>query len=102
MKQSDLSIAKIYKDALIDLGLPIINLYIFGSRATGRANKWSDLDICVVCPLFTSDRQANRSLLLSVSRPISEDIEPHPMTQDDLADRFNPLANEIRKFGVAV
>lgn len=102
MNQSDLSIAKTYKDALIDLGLPISNFYVFGSRATGHANKWSDLDICVVCQLFSSDRQANRSLLLSVSRPISEDIEPHPMTQEDLADRFNSLANEVRKYGVAV
>jgi len=102
MSQKDLDIAKQYKQALIELGLPVSEVYAFGSRISGHANKWSDLDICVVSPLFSFDRQANRSLLLNVSRKVSDDIEPHPMTFEDLYDKFNPLANEIRKNGVIV
>ncbi len=102
MNDIDLELARKYKEALVELGLPVNMVYVFGSRVTGTANKWSDLDVCVVSPLFSSDRQSDRSFLLNISRKVSEEIEPHPMTKEDLNNKFNPLANEIRKHGIPI
>lgn len=102
MTTRDVEIAKTFKELLIDLGLPIDKVIIFGSRAKGTSNKWSDLDICVVSPLFDVDRQAERSLLTNVSRRVSDEIEPHPLTTQELNNKFNPLANEIRKSGILI
>lgn len=31
---------------------PIRNMYFFGSRANGKAHKWSDIDLIIVSPKF--------------------------------------------------
>lgn len=102
MQRKDFDIAKKYKKSLLDLGIPIDEVIVFGSRAMGTAHTWSDLDICVLSPLFDVDRFSERSLLTNIGKRISVDIEPHPMTKEELNNKFNPLANEIRKHGVVV
>lgn len=102
MSTQDIETVRKYRDVLIDLGLPINKVVVFGSRAVGKGNKWSDLDVCIVSPLFDVDRQAERSFLINVSRKVSDDIEPHPMTERELDNKFNPLANEIKKYGITI
>ena len=43
------------------LDIPISKLYLFGSRAYGKPNKHSDVDLLVVSPQFTSKRRLARS-----------------------------------------
>lgn len=91
-----------YKNQLTSLGVPVTKIIIFGSQVKGTPNKWSDLDVCVISPAFGVDRLSERVLLTKISRGISEEIEPHPMSPADLADKFNPLSTEIRTYGVEV
>jgi len=93
---------KEYKDELLLSGITIDKIIIFGSQAKGTANKWSDLDVCVVSPTFGHDSLAERVMLTKIGHKISDDIEPHPMNLSELNDKFNPLANEIRNYGIEV
>jgi len=102
LDQKKIEIVKRYKDELIELGIPVNNLIVFGSHVKGTQNKWSDLDVCVVSPIFGVDRLSERVLLTRISRNISDNIEPHPMCQKDLDDKFSPLSNEIRSYGVKI
>jgi len=40
-----------FLDKLRSTGITISKAYIFRSYATGRADKWSDIDIAIVSPL---------------------------------------------------
>ncbi|KKU03362.1 MAG: hypothetical protein UX06_C0042G0003 [Candidatus Giovannonibacteria bacterium GW2011_GWA2_45_21] len=97
-----IEIVRKYKDQLTDLGIPVTKIIIFGSQVKGTPNKWSDLDVCVISPVFGVNRLSERVLLTKISRDISDEIEPHPMSPADLNDKFSPLSNEIRAYGVEV
>lgn len=99
---SKINIVKEFKDELISSGINIDKIIIFGSQVKGTANKWSDLDVCVVSPIFGHDRLSERVMLAKIGHKVSDDIEPHPMNLSELNDKFNPLANEIRNYGVEV
>lgn len=99
---SKINVVKEFKDELISSGINIDKIIIFGSQAKGTANKWSDLDVCVVSPSFGHDRLSERVMLAKIGHKVSDDIEPHPMNLSELNDKFNPLANEIRNYGVEV
>lgn len=77
-------------------------IIVFGSRVKGNPHKWSDLDVCVVSPLFDVDRIAERVFLMDIGDMVSNEIEPHPMTLESLNDKYDRLANEIKKYGVEV
>lgn len=97
-----IEIVKKYKNELIELGIPVDSVFIFGSHVKGTQKKWSDLDVCVVSPIFGVDRLSERVLLSRISRNVSDDIEPHPMSPKDLDDKFSPLSNEIRSYGLKI
>jgi len=102
MKKTDLKIAQQYTEALMNSGINIQEVYLFGSRVSGKARRWSDLDTCVVSPEFGKDRLAERVTLLKLGRDISPLIEPHPFSLEDFADEENPLAQEIQRTGVRI
>ena len=83
-------------------GIPINAAYVFGSQAKGTAQPWSDIDVCVVSKTFGHNRYDERLKLLKLTDQRTIDIEPHPYSPDDLKFALDPLASEIRKFGIAV
>lgn len=91
-----------YRQILENAGLPVESLIIFGSQAKGIAKEWSDIDLCVVSKRFGKDRHDERIFLMRYIDNQSLDIEPHPYHPNDLKDRWDPLAAEIRKYGITV
>lgn len=83
-------------------GIPVEAAYIFGSRVKGREYRGSDLDTCVVSRKFGKDRIKERVRLMLLSERISDLIEPHPYSLQDFADRFDPLAAEIKRTGIKI
>jgi uncharacterized protein len=66
-----------YLLALKERGITVSFGVIFGSQATGKAHKWSDIDLLVVSPRF--DRRRNRrdiDLLWHVAIRTDTRIEP--------------------------
>lgn len=100
MDSVDLELVKKYKAHLTKFGIPVEKVYAFGSRVRGDYRESSDLDVCVVSSIFGVDRQGARVLLMSLADGVFSIIEPHPMSQKELADKFNPLSTEIRAYGV--
>ena len=81
--------------------VPIERAYLFGSWATGKQHKWSDIDIAVVSPKFTDWFKKTRLL----TRPIGSDfadVEPHGFHPRDFKPEESPVVEEILKHGVRI
>lgn len=81
-------------------GIPVENVIMFGSFATGKPHSWSDLDLCVVSRTF-GERPLHESMeLAALATRVDSLIEPHPYHPDALLNRYDPLATEIRAHGI--
>jgi predicted nucleotidyltransferase len=89
---------KQYISLLKDQHIPVLQAYLFGSYATGRADDWSDIDLAIVTDTFIGDGFDFRFLLTKLARTIDPDIEPHPYLISDF-NESNPVAGEILKSG---
>ena len=81
-------------------GLSVSRAYLFGSHARGNTHKWSDVDVCVVSPLFKTEDPL--SYLWTRRRRIDVDnsIEPVGFTPEEFNAKIpSPLVAEIRKHG---
>jgi predicted nucleotidyltransferase len=66
-----------YVRALAKRGVKVPFVVIFGSQATGRTHKWSDIDLVVVSPKFDRARRLKDTLLLwEVAAETDARIEP--------------------------
>ena len=93
-----LEAAKRFLSALQQRNVRVERAYLYGSFVSGRADKWSDIDVAVVMPSFDGDGFDFKLTLMRIARDIDPCLEPHPF----LADEFNadfPPAAEILKTG---
>lgn len=77
-------------------------IYLFGSYAQGKANKWSDIDVAVVSDKLKKDWWKNEMLLSHLSLDIDTRIEPHGFTVKDFQNECDPMVYEIKKTGIRV
>jgi len=68
-------------------------IVLFGSYVDGIPHEWSDVDIAVVINGFKGDWLETASLLCSLTRRVSIDIEPHLL--DETKDRSGFLKHVI-------
>lgn len=94
-------IIKRYIQILKTDGFKIVSVYLFGSAAHGKTNKYSDIDVAVIAQKqgnFWKDRQR-----LSVAGlQVDNRIESHFFSKKDFSDINNPLVYEIRKTGIKI
>lgn len=83
-------------------GIPYEKLIVFGSHAKGNAKSWSDIDVCVVSDELRQDRFTERVRLMKLLDDSTIDIEPHPYNPQGLSERWDPLINEIRRYGILI
>lgn len=88
-----------YKAVLTKAGIPVTQMVLFGSYAKGNPKAWSDVDVCVVSPIFGKNGYDEMVRLKLLTSGIDEMIEPHPYHPKDLANPYDPLAFEIRTYG---
>lgn len=92
-----------YLDILKKDSLPINKVILFGSFASGSQRKWSDIDLCVVSPKFKNSFEASQYLWKKRKIfDLNYTIEPVGFTLKDFNDKYDSLANEIRRTGVEV
>ena len=96
------NIAKEYADKLKAEGYPFSAIYLFGSYAQGRANKWSDIDIAVISDKLKRNWWKNEILLSHLSLEVDLRIEPHGFTIEDFKNEYDPIVYEIKKTGVKI
>jgi len=69
---------------LLRQSLRIDAIYLFGSYATGKANRDSDIDLLVVSPDFSDDLIENQLQLMRTRRQVDYRIEPHHVLSNEL------------------
>ena len=102
LKPSIIKLVKDYGQDIASKGINWDQLIIFGSHAKGTPHKWSDIDVCVVSDKFSNNRFDNRLLLMHNRSKKFLSIEPHPFLSTELNEKFDPLAAEIRQFGIKI
>ena len=83
-------------------GFKMEQAIVFGSWAKGSQKAWSDIDLCLVSKKFKGDTFDQSVKLASLAHELGFFIEPHLYYPTDLKDKFDPLAEEIRKHGILV
>jgi uncharacterized protein len=90
-----------YLRALQDQGIEVHFGIIFGSRAKGNADEWSDIDLLIVSPRFDhmSDRK-DVDMLWHLAARVDSRIEPIPCGKLQWeADHANPIVELSRREG---
>jgi len=75
--------------------------YLYGSQANGTSSEWSDIDLAVVSPDFSTSPFEERLALMRLAAQIDDRIEPHPFTPESFRPE-DPLVGEIRRTGVRI
>jgi len=78
------------------------HIYLFGSYAKGKANKWSDIDIAVISDEIDKDWDESRKRLWKLTRGVDSRLEPHGFSKKDFGNNWHPMVNEIKKTGIRV
>ena len=60
-------------------------IVLFGSYVNGKQHEWSDIDIAVIVNNFQGNWLETASMLCSLTRRVSIDIEPHLL--DETCDK---------------
>jgi len=96
------NLIKKYRTVLERSGIPVNQMILFGSYARGTSKPWSDVDVCVVSSIFGKNAYDEMVRLKHLTGSVEDMIEPHPYNEKDLADPWDPLAAEIRKYGKVI
>lgn len=102
LKPRILKIVKEYGEFLKKSGIKVDSLIVYGSHAKGNVKPWSDIDVCVVSSRFGKDWWREESLVTRKTVEINPAIEAVTYSPKDLAEKYDPLADQIRKTGIKV
>lgn len=91
-----------YLSSVEKKGIKLDKAIVFGSWAKGNPKEWNDIDLCLVSKKFTGDTFNQSVELASLAHKLGYFIEPHLYTTAELKEKFDPLAEEIRKHGIEV
>ena len=77
VEKSVVKIVRKYLQAVSSQGFPVKAGVVFGSYATGKTHKWSDIDLLVISPRFDGQRKRQDiDLLWHVAVDVDSRIEP--------------------------
>lgn len=96
-------IVRNYKALLLERGIPVEKVLLFGSYATGKAKYWSDIDVAVVAKQFKKHGYDEEPHLRGIALDLSDDIEPHVFRAADFNGAYvDPLATQVAKYGLEI
>jgi predicted nucleotidyltransferase len=79
----------------------VAKVILYGSRASGKAHEYSDIDVAIVSPDFGKDRFEEGVRLFKIACEIDSLIEPVPLSLESYEkNTWVPLINEIRVNGI--
>lgn len=79
----------------------IKKVIIYGSRVSGKAHEYSDIDVAIVSSNFGKDRFKEGARLFEIANKIDPRIEPVPLSIKSYEnDTWVPLIYEIRTKGI--
>ena len=79
----------------------VTRVILYGSRVSGKAHEYSDIDVAIVSPDFGKDRYEEGARLFEIASEIDPRIEPVPISVESYEnDTWIPLIYEIRENGL--
>ncbi len=95
-------VVKLFANELVLAGYPVARVFLFGSYITGKAGKWSDLDVAIVSKKRIGTIWNNERFLSRISLKVDNRLEPHSFTTKEFANNSDPMVYEIKKTGIRV
>lgn len=95
-----ISTANLFVNKVKETGIIVDKAFLFGSHAKGKPKAYSDIDICIVSPNLGRDFIEETVRLNKISSQVDSRIEAIPFHPERLNDPYDPLAFEIRKYGI--
>jgi predicted nucleotidyltransferase len=87
-----------YLQNLVDWGIPVTYGVLYGSRVTGQADQWSDIDLLVVSPRFDAQHTfEDARLLWRLAARTDNRIEPIPVGVRQFAEDDSSAIIEIAR-----
>lgn len=102
MNIDPIEITKKYLGEVRRLGVGVDKAYLFGSYAKGKVWEGSDLDVCVVSNDFGRDYHRDKMLLNKAALKVNPLIEPVAYSPADFANKYDSLADEVKRFGILI
>ncbi len=97
-----LAVAIAYKKILLEAGIPVIDVRLFGSMAADNSTEDSDIDIAVIVKPFLPSVHDENTTLRKLRRPLSRRIETVCLHEEDLKNKYFTLAEEVKAHGISV
>lgn len=98
VKKSVVNIVRRYRKVLEDCGVPVAQIFLFGSYVRGDYRKDSDIDVCVVSPMFQDNPLIDKRKIAGLGLQLDTRIHSFPVSLRKFKrDKLSPLLHEIRK-----
>lgn len=94
--------ARFLQERLRSEGVPVITVYLFGSLATGKPHRWSDIDIAVVYKPFSKSRAEERKKIRLLREHFDVPIDIVCFRSEDLESNISTIAREVKRTGIPV
>jgi predicted nucleotidyltransferase len=79
----------------------VAKVIIYGSRVSGKAHKYSDIDVAIISPDFGKDSYKEGAKLFEIAGETDPRIEPVAISLESYKnDTWVPLIYEIRTKGI--
>ena len=101
-KKYGIRVARTLGKRLHKRGYPIRSIRLFGSVAQGKAHKWSDIDIAVICDPFLESKYDEKHIFAKEGRDIDVRVEIICFHPEDFKNKYFTLAKEVERYGVEV
>lgn len=97
-----IKLVKSYAERLVFEGIPLENVFLYGSYSKNTFNENSDIDVALVSKVFTGFGFEDRRLLSKVNI-LKEFINIEPKTfNTNSFEKGNPFVDEIKKSGILI
>jgi len=97
------NIAREFRRALLENGIAVEHIFVFGSHAADSAAEWSDIDLAVIAPEFGRDRFRERVLLMKIACRVDPRIEPFPLgCREFEQEGWRMMIHEIKTRGIEI
>jgi predicted nucleotidyltransferase len=94
--------ARSLRERLLRKGVPVRNVFLFGSVARGTARDDSDIDIAVVCEPYKATKHEENVEFLLEGKKVDMRIQTVCLHPQDFENRYFTLAREIERHGIPV
>lgn len=103
VKKEIIKTVREYRKAIEEQGINVAKIVLYGSYASGKSHKDSDIDVAVVSPDFGKNRHKEGVKLLQIAYNVDLRIEPIPFSVKSYEnDDWVPLIYEIKEHGVVI